>query len=144
MAGYFAVRNPAHEQAVRDLIFELTGKPVSCGHDLAWRLDAPRRALTAVLNARLIPVIQQLIHAVHGLLAEKSITAPLMVVKGDGSLVAEDTALARPVETILSGPAASVVGAHHLAGEDDVFVVDMGGPTTDIALLRLLNPYHVE
>jgi len=136
VAGYFAVRNPAHEQAVRDLIFELTGKPVSCGHDLSWRLDAPRRALTAVLNARLIPVIQQLIHAVHGILAEKSITAPLMVVKGDGSLVAEDTARARPVETILSGPAASVVGARHLAGEDDVFVVDMGGTTTDIALLK--------
>ena len=136
VAGYFAVRNPAHEQAVRDLVLDLTGKPVSCGHDLSWRLDAPRRALTAVLNARLIPVIQQLIHAVHGILAEKAITAPLMVVKGDGSLVSEDTALARPVETILSGPAASVVGAHHLAGEDDVFVVDMGGTTTDIALLK--------
>ncbi|MFP6740687.1 MAG: hydantoinase/oxoprolinase family protein [Alphaproteobacteria bacterium] len=136
VAGYFAVRNPAHEQAVRDLVFELTGKPVSCGHDLSWRLDAPRRALTAVLNARLIPVIQQLIHAVHGIMAEKAIKAPLMVVKGDGSLVSEDTALARPVETILSGPAASVVGAHHLSGENDVFVVDMGGTTTDIALLK--------
>jgi N-methylhydantoinase A/oxoprolinase/acetone carboxylase beta subunit len=136
VAGYFAVRNPAHEQAVRDLVHELTGKPVSCGHDLSWRLDAPRRALTAVLNARLIPVIQQLIHAVHGIMAEKAIKAPLMVVKGDGSLVAEDTALARPVETILSGPAASVVGAHHLSGENDVFVVDMGGTTTDIALLK--------
>jgi N-methylhydantoinase A/oxoprolinase/acetone carboxylase beta subunit len=45
-------------------------------------------------------------------------------------------ALERPVETILSGPAASVVGARHLSGEDDVFVVDMGGTTTDIALLR--------
>jgi len=136
VAGYFAVRNPAHEQAVRDLVHELTGKPVSCGHDLSWRLDAPRRALTAVLNARLIPVIQQLIHAVHGIMAEKAIKAPLMVVKGDGSLVSEDTALARPVETILSGPAASVVGAHHLSGENDVFVVDMGGTTTDIALLK--------
>ena len=136
VAGYFAVRNPAHEQAVRDLVHQLTGKPVSCGHELSWRLDAPRRALTAVLNARLIPLIQQLVLAVRGLMAEKGIRAPLMVVKGDGSLVAEETALARPVETILSGPAASVVGAHHLSGETDVLVVDMGGTTTDIALLE--------
>ena len=136
VAGYFAVRNPAHEQAVRELVRELSGKPVSCGHELSWRLDAPRRALTAVLNARLIPLIQQLVLAVHGLMAEKDIRAPLMVVKGDGSLVAEETALARPVETILSGPAASVVGAHHLSGETDVLVVDMGGTTTDIALLE--------
>ena len=136
VAGYFAVRNPAHEQAVRALVHELTGMPVTCGHELSWRLDAPRRALTAVLNARLIPLIQQLVLAVHGMLKDKDIRAPLMVVKGDGSLVSEETALGRPVETILSGPAASVVGARHLSGEDDVFVVDMGGTTTDIALLR--------
>src|SRR5690606_4555973 len=64
------------------------------------------------------------------------IQAPLMVVKGDGSLIAAEAALASPVETILSGPAASLVGARHLSGETDVVVVDMGGTTTDIALLR--------
>ena len=68
-------------------------------------------------------------------MAEKGVRAPLMVVKGDGSLVSAEFALARPVETILSGPAASVVGARHLAGEEDVVVADMGGTTTDIALL---------
>ena len=70
-----------------------------------------------------------------GLLAERGIKAPLMVVKGDGSLIEAAVAMACPVETILSGPAASVVGAHHLSGEKDVFVSDMGGTTTDIALL---------
>ena len=136
VAGYFAVRNPAHEQALRDLILEMTDLPVSCGHELSWRLDAPRRALTAVLNARLIPLIHRLVHAVGTMLEERHIRAPLMVVKGDGSLVSAETALEKPVETILSGPAASVVGAHHLSGESDVFVVDMGGTTTDIALLE--------
>ena len=73
--------------------------------------------------------------AVLTLLAERQgIKAPLMVVKGDGSLIEAAVAMESPVETILSGPAASVVGARYLSGEDDVFVVDMGGTTTDIAL----------
>jgi N-methylhydantoinase A/oxoprolinase/acetone carboxylase beta subunit len=136
VSGYFAVRNPAHELAVRSLIHEMTGVPVTCGHELTSNLDAPRRALTVALNARLIPLLQQFILAVRGMLVEKAIHAPLMVVKGDGSLIDAQVALERPVETILSGPAASVVGARHLLSEDDVFVVDMGGTTTDIALLR--------
>ena len=135
VSGFFSVRNPAHEVAARELIGRLTGKHVSCGHELTSKLDAPRRALTTALNARLIPQLQQLIRAVEGLMAEKGVRAPLMVVKGDGSLVSAEFALARPVETILSGPAASVVGARHLAGEDDALVADMGGTTTDIALL---------
>jgi N-methylhydantoinase A/oxoprolinase/acetone carboxylase beta subunit len=136
VASYFAVRNPAHERAVRELVHELTGKPVSCAHELSSELDAPRRALTALLNARLIPLIRDLVVAARSLLAEKGICAPLMVVKGDGSLISAAAALDRPVETILSGPAASVVGARHLSGERDVVVVDMGGTTTDIALLH--------
>jgi N-methylhydantoinase A/oxoprolinase/acetone carboxylase beta subunit len=88
----------------------------------------------------LIPQLQHLIRAVEGLLHEKGIRAPLMVVKGDGSLVSAEFALTRPVETILSGPAASVVGARHLAGEDDCMVADMGGTTTDIALLTGVLP----
>ncbi|MBI3948114.1 MAG: hydantoinase/oxoprolinase family protein [Armatimonadetes bacterium] len=136
VSGYFAVLNPTHELAARALIREATHLPVTCGHELTSNLHAPRRALTTALNARLIPLLQQLILAVRGMLEEKAIRAPLMVVKGDGSLVAADFALERPVETILSGPAASVVGARHLSGEENVFVVDMGGTTTDIALLR--------
>ena len=140
VSGYFAVRNPAHERAVRGLVRELTGLPVTCGHELTSNLHASRRALTAALNARLIPLLQQLILAVQAMLVEKAIRAPLMVVKGDGSLIEAQVALERPVETILSGPAASVVGARRLSGEDDVFVADMGGTTTDIALLRNGRP----
>ncbi len=140
VSGYFAVRNPAHELAVRGTVRELTGLPVTCGHELTSNLHASRRALTAALNARLIPLLQQLILAVQAMLADKAIRAPLMVVKGDGSLIEAQVALERPVETILSGPAASVVGARRLSGEDEVFVVDMGGTTTDIALLRNGRP----
>ncbi|GAB2175363.1 hydantoinase/oxoprolinase N-terminal domain-containing protein [Dongia sp. agr-C8] len=140
VSGYFSVRNPAHELALRDLIRDLSDRPVSCGHELTSKLDAPRRALTCALNARLIPQLQQLIVSVAGLMEEKGIDAPLMVVKGDGSLMDSAMALACPVETILSGPAASLVGAKHLSGEDTVIVSDMGGTTTDIAMLKHGRP----
>ena len=136
VAGHFAVRNAGHEETVRDLIYELTDLPVTCSHELTTNLDAPRRALTAVLNARLIPVLQELIRVVERMLETHRIHAPLMVVMGDGSLKSAQTALVRPVETILSGPAASVVGARYLCGERDGYVVDIGGTTTDIALLK--------
>ena len=113
VSGYFSVRNPAHELAVKAMVRDIAGLPVTCGHELTSKLDAPRRALTVALNARLIPQLQQLIRAVEGILKSQSIEAPLMVVKGDGSLIAAEVALNCPVETILSGPAASLVGAHH-------------------------------
>ena len=63
VAGMFAVRNREHEIAVREYLRERTGRPVTCGHELSSRLDGPRRALTCVLNARLVPVIQHLLEA---------------------------------------------------------------------------------
>jgi N-methylhydantoinase A/oxoprolinase/acetone carboxylase beta subunit len=144
VSGYFGVRNPEHELTVRRLVRELTGKPVTCGHELTTRLNAPRRALTTALNARLIPLLQELVITVRETLADQGIAAPLMVVKGDGSLVDAEMAMERPVETILSGPAASVVGASYGADVEDAFVIDMGGTTTDVISIRegrlALNP----
>lgn len=135
VAGYFAVRNPEHEIAVRDLIRTNTARPVTCSHELTFKLDGPRRALTTLLNARLIGLIDRLISSTRQFLADQEIAAPLMVVRGDGSLVSADFATLRPIETILSGPAASLVGARFLTGSDDAHVADIGGTTTDIALL---------
>src|SRR5690606_2726494 len=73
--------------------------------------------------------------ATEGFLEARGIAAPLMVVRGDGALVTAEFARARPIETILSGPAASLVGARHLTGLDDAVVSDIGGTTTDIAVL---------
>lgn len=135
VSGLFATRNPAHETELRQLIDDLTGKPVACGHELATSLGAPRRALTAALNARMILYIQELIASVEAILRRRDIAAPLMIVKGDGSLVNAQTARRQPVATVLSGPAASVIGACALSGRRDAIVVDMGGTTTDIAII---------
>jgi N-methylhydantoinase A/oxoprolinase/acetone carboxylase beta subunit len=140
VSGYFGVLNPAHERRIRQLITEISGLPVTCGHELSTRFNSIRRATTAALNARLIPIIQDLIANVRLVLARKSITAPLMVVKGDGSLVKAEWAMQRPIETVLSGPAASAVGAVELAGKQDVWAVDVGGTTTDIVELQQGQP----
>jgi N-methylhydantoinase A/oxoprolinase/acetone carboxylase beta subunit len=136
ISGYFSVRNPAHELRVRALASGLTGLPVTCGHELTSKLNAVRRATTVALNAHLILPLRELIASVRKTLDAWAIAAPLMVVKGDGSLVQADWAMQRPIETILSGPAASAVGAWHLAGRRDVWAVDVGGTTTDIARLH--------
>jgi N-methylhydantoinase A/oxoprolinase/acetone carboxylase beta subunit len=135
VAANFSVRNPAHELRVRKIIRALSPKPVTCAHELSSKLDAPRRALNATLNARLTPQISHLIEALSRVLADESVQAPLMIVKGDGSLMRAEIALEYPVETILSGPAASVVGAGFLTGLTDFVVSDMGGTTTDIAVV---------
>jgi len=140
VAGYFAVRNPEHEIAARDLIASRTGRAVTCSHELSSKLDGPRRALTTVLNARLIGLIARLIAATRRFLGKRGIDAPLMVVRGDGSLVSAEFAALRPIETILSGPAASIVGAHFLTGRDDGYVADIGGTTTDVAILDAGRP----
>ncbi|MDX1380162.1 MAG: hydantoinase/oxoprolinase family protein, partial [Xanthomonadales bacterium] len=135
ISSMFGVRNPLHEITLRDLVREIGSRPVTCGHELASDLDAPRRALTAALNARMVPVIQDLILAVQRILRERAIGAPLMMVKGNGSLINIETALAQPVGTVLSGPAASVVGACALSGLRNAIIADMGGTTTDIAVV---------
>ncbi|RUZ48005.1 hydantoinase/oxoprolinase N-terminal domain-containing protein, partial [Mesorhizobium sp. M7A.F.Ca.US.007.01.1.1] len=81
VASYFAVRNPEHEVAVRDVIRERTGLPVTCSHELSSKLGGPRRAMTTLLNARLISMIDRLVDATEGFLARRGIVAPLMVVR---------------------------------------------------------------
>jgi N-methylhydantoinase A/oxoprolinase/acetone carboxylase beta subunit len=135
VASAFAVRNAAHEHAARELIVARTGKPVTLSTELSSSLDAPRRALTAALNARLISRVSHLIEAVRRAMAQLQIRCPLMIVKGDGTLALAESVVTRPIETVLSGPAASLVGAQWLSGLDSFILSDMGGTTTDLGVL---------
>lgn len=136
VTAQFSTRNADHEEQAREIIAGLTAKPVTCSHQLSARLNGPKRAVTALLNARLIPLIAELLSAAESTLDALGIAAPLMVVRGNGSLVSADFVRARPVETILSGPAASLVGAAHLGAADHAVISDIGGTTTDIAVVR--------
>ncbi len=121
---------------MRELVEARTGKAATVSSDLAHALDAPKRALTAALNARIIARITALIAAMRQAMERHAIAAPLMIVKGDGTLASAEAVALRPIETILSGPAASVIGAKFLSGLEDFVIADIGGTTTDIAVVE--------
>lgn len=140
ISSMFGTRNSSHENRIKQMVTDITGMPVICGHELASSLGAPRRALTAALNARMVPPIKELIASVQKILKRHRIEAPLMIVKGDGSLASLENAIEKPIGTVLSGPAASVIGACQLSGLDNAIVADMGGTTTDIAIVHNGQP----
>ena len=140
ISSMFGTRNSSHENRLKQMVTELTDMPVICGHELASSLGAPRRALTAALNARMVPAIKELVGSVQTILARHEIDAPLMLVKGDGSLASLANAIEKPIGTVLSGPAASVIGACQLSGLDNAIIADMGGTTTDIAVVSNGQP----
>ena len=137
ISGFASVRNPAHELAIKAVVQEQLQLPVVCAHELSQTLGFYDRTVTAALNAGLIPCTTELIRAVEAVLREFGLDrVPGMIVNGDGSLMQREFALDRPIETVLSGPAASVVGGQFLTGAQDAIVLDMGGTTTDIAHIR--------
>ncbi|MDR1691106.1 MAG: hydantoinase/oxoprolinase family protein [Candidatus Methanoplasma sp.] len=138
--SYLSIRNPEHELRLKKIAKEVLDVPVVCGHELSSSLGYHERTTTSVMNSRLIPIIKDLMDSVKKVMGEHKIEAPLMIVKGDGSIMNESVALERPIETILSGPAASLIGAKMLTGRNDAIVMDMGGTTTDIGILRNGQP----
>ena len=136
VSSYFSVRNPAHELAVKALIKELTGMPVVCGHELSLDLGAYERGITAYLNAQLIPVANQFIRSIREEISRRGMDSRLLMLKCDGSVVGINEALEKPIESIFSGPAASLVGASHLSGLGTCAVIDVGGTSTDVSMLE--------
>lgn len=135
VSAYFSPLNNAHEERVAELLTRVTDLPIVLGHQLSMDLDSIQRATTATLNASLLAILKDFMTAVGSAMQHRGIRAPLMVVKGDGTLAAAQAVARRPVETVHSGPAASAVGARFLAGLDRALVVDIGGTTTDLAVI---------
>ena len=136
ISGYFSPLDPSHEEAAFGQVAAVCDLPVVLGHQLSTKLDSIVRAATASLNASLVAVMQEFIEAVKAALARRNIKAPLMIVKGDGSLMPYTEAAKKPVETILSGPAASAIGGMFFSSESNALMIDVGGTTTDIAFIR--------
>jgi len=135
VSGIFSIYNPTHELRVKRMMSERTPIPVVLGYTLTGDLGVMERTVTAVLNARLIPIMGDFMTAVERSLKSKGIGARIMVFKGDGGLMSIEAARERPIETILSGPAASLIGGSVLAGIDHCIVLDIGGTSTDIAFM---------
>ena len=127
----------AEEKKAREIFLKGHSAPVVCGHELFSGLNCLQRGSSTLLNAALFPVISSFLDAVKKALAIRGMNnCALVIVRSDGSLMSEEFASLRPVETLLCGPAASAIGCTRLADSKNSVVVDMGGTTTDIAIVK--------
>jgi len=148
VVGKFSVRNPCHENK----IVKILGKSfnyILAGHRVSGNLNFPRRIATVYLNAAVYSIYKNFFDAVSNALRAKGFVAPILILKADGGTVSLDASLQYPGQTILSGPAASIMGAVPYASENgESIVMDIGGTTTDIAVLvkqvPLLEPLGIE
>ncbi|MCB5713847.1 hydantoinase/oxoprolinase family protein [Lactonifactor sp. BIOML-A3] len=136
ISGASSIRNPEQELQVKSLVQEKTDIPVMCGHEIANVLGYLERTNTVILNAGLLPIIHGFIKAMETSLKKYHISAPVFVMKGDGSIASLAFIKEKPIETVLSGPAASMTGAVNLAQIETAIVSDMGGTTTDVGVIR--------
>ncbi len=118
--------------------------PAIGGFELFSEPNVLQRGAGTLLNARLMPVIGDFLSSVKQALVQRGIQAPVVIVRSDGTLMSETFTGVRPVETLLCGPAASVMGGLSLSGAPDSLIVDMGGTTTDMAIVRNGVPLKAE
>ncbi|MGP8089946.1 MAG: hydantoinase/oxoprolinase family protein [Syntrophobacteraceae bacterium] len=131
----FSVRNPKHELKMAEILGRSCDH-VTMGHHISANLNFPRRIATAWLNAAVHPVHRRFFEAVKDSLKKKGFEIPIFVLKADGGTMSLEASMEVPGQTILSGPAASVMGALPFAtGAGDTLVLDIGGTTTDMAVL---------
>ena len=131
----FSVRNPEHELKIAEILGS-SFENIVLGHRISGTLNFPRRIATAYLNASVLPIHRQFFEAVKNSLRKKGLDIPIFVLKADGGTISFEASVDAPGQTILSGPAASVMGALPFAAEgEDTLVLDVGGTTTDMAVL---------
>lgn len=148
IVGKFSIRNPAHEFKIAESLQDRFEK-VFLGHQISGHLNFSRRIATTYLNAAVYPIHKNFYQAIDQSLKSKGMTLPLRILKADGGNMNFESSIDSPGQTILSGPAASVMGAVAFSDQnEDTLVMDIGGTTTDMALLingsPVLNPVGIE
>ena len=148
VVGKFSVRNPSHELEIGNIV-KSSFEKVFMGHRISGNLNFPRRIATTFLNASVYPIHNEFYHAVEKSLAAKGLKLPIRLLKADGGNMRFISTIEHPAQTILSGPAASAMGAVAFGPrKEDTLVMDIGGTTTDIAVLinrsPVLDPLGVE
>jgi len=142
VVGKFSQRNHAHELKVGEIMARaLPGSKIELGHKVSGQLNFPRRAATTMLTAATKDRYRKFAEDMQVALRQRCIHAPVYILKADGGTLPLDKSVQMPVETIFSGPAASIMGVLALTppGQTSV-VVDIGGTTTDLALILSGKP----
>ena len=133
-----AMRNGAIIEKKAEEILSLVSPEtfVTTGYKLSSELNSLQRASSALLNARLFPIIKDFLRSISTALTARGMQPAVVIVRSDGSLMSEAFAALHPVETLLCGPAASVIGGSMLCDAPNAIIVDIGGTTTDIAIVK--------
>ncbi|RDI72231.1 hydantoinase/oxoprolinase family protein [Halopelagius longus] len=140
----FPFENDAHERRVREILREEgVDASVSLSSSVLPEIREYERTLTTALNAALKPVMDRYIGNLSADIREAGVSAPLKIMQSNGGIITAEAARERPVNTLLSGPAAGVQGATHVATEcgfEDVVTMDMGGTSCDVSLVTGGDP----
>jgi N-methylhydantoinase A/oxoprolinase/acetone carboxylase beta subunit len=148
IVGKFSIRNPSHELGISEIL-QKSFEKTFMGHRISSNFNFGRRIATTYLNAAVYPLHREFFQAVQKSLAIKGLNLPLRLLKADGGNMKFESSIDYPVQTILSGPAASVMGAVAFGPQnEDTLVMDIGGTTTDMAVLinraPVLNPLGIK
>lgn len=142
ISAKFAVRNPQSEENGAKVLREAGYEQVTKASSLSGRLNFPRRTVSAYFNSAVYGVFGQFIDSIQQALKDRGITAPLYILKADGGALPVMQLKERPVETVFTGPAASVLGMEALETipQEQAVALDIGGTTTDISLWENSRP----
>lgn len=144
----FSTRNPQSEIKIKDILKD-DFQYISLGHSLSGNLNFPRRVNTVFLNSSVSKVFSNFLHNIKLALKEEGIDAPVYILKADGGTMLLEDGYDFPVQSVLSGPAASFMGITALEETNtDSIYLDIGGTTTDIFFLvdgqPLFEPNGIE
>lgn len=135
-----AYANPAHELRALAIAREVWPTPyITCGHQLLSESREFERGVTAAVNAAVQPLLERYVTRLADSLRDRGYQRDLLVMNGNGGMVAADKVGREAVKTVMSGPASGVMAAiatGRRAGFADLLTYDMGGTSTDVAMIR--------
>ena len=135
----FGVDDPSNEVFVMDNATK-AGIPSTASHEISGIYGLEIRTLTAAINASVLPKTVEVAGFVESAIRKAGVTAPLMIMKGDGGVTSMETFRTKPILTILSGPAASVAGALLYLKVTNGIFVEVGGTSTNICIIKNGKP----
>ena len=142
-----AYTNGAHEERIGELAREIMQDvPVSLSHEILPEMQEYERTLTTVANAAVRPVVGNYVRNLRHKLQVAGMKGKLSLLRSDGGLMSAEKAEEHPVNILMSGPAGGVTGALWVgknAGFKNILTLDVGGTSTDVALIENLEPRRV-
>ena len=139
VCGAMSIKNPTHELVASKAITMLDPKPIFCSHEVSDHPGMRARAATACLHAKLMPLMVDFLSSIQRSMRKVKLSCPVTIICGNGKGADLDMAVERAAVTMASGPAATArFGC--TAGEATALVVDVGGTTTDVCMIRKGRP----